>query len=82
MNSLKTTFFLNSDPRAIVIYSIKVTEIILALLKMSHLMHLPIGSDKFYMLATEYDNLIPEVDPLKASEFNLELNAEITKNKS
>ena len=30
------------------------------------------------MVATENDNLIPEVDSSKVSEFNLELNAEIT----
>ena len=30
------------------------------------------------MADTENDNLIPEVDPLKVSEFNLELNAQIT----
>ena len=33
---------------------------------------------KLYMVDTENDKLIPEVDPLKVSEFNLELNAQIT----
>ena len=33
---------------------------------------------KLNMVDTENDNLIPEVDPLKVSEFNLELNAQIT----